>query len=256
MTFKEKLKSGQRLIGTHINLTDPTSARIAALAGYDYIWVDMEHSYLSFADLNNIIFAIRATDTAVIVRTAQDDLTFTKKIMEMGPDGIIFPMVRSKEEADRLISWTLYPPYGKRGFGPMGAVDFGFKNVRDYVYNNHNDFCRFIQIEHKEAVSDLENIMDNEFIDGYIFGPNDLSGSINEIMDVFGDNTIALIKESIEKLKSRGKVIGLSTGDCDEEIFKKWSDMGIQMISADADFGMLVNAHKQNVEKLKSAHKK
>jgi 2-dehydro-3-deoxyglucarate aldolase/4-hydroxy-2-oxoheptanedioate aldolase len=98
--------------------------------------------------------------------------------------------------------------------------------------------------------------MDNEFIDGYIFGPNDLSGSINEIMDVFGDNTQALIKEAVQKLKAKGKYIGLSTGDCSAEVFKAWSEMGVDMLSADADFGMLVNAHKQNVAKLTESHKK
>ena len=69
----------------------------------------------------------KSTGTPVIVRAPQDDLTATKKIIEMGVDGIIFPMVRTAEEANRVIASTLYPPYGDRGFGPMGAIDYGME---------------------------------------------------------------------------------------------------------------------------------
>ncbi len=105
--LKEKLQNHQKTIGTHINLNDIAVGRIAGLAGYDFVWVDMEHSYLSYESLMNLIVAVKAGGSNVIVRAPQDDLTATKKILEMGPDGIIFPMIRTAEEADRLISYTL-----------------------------------------------------------------------------------------------------------------------------------------------------
>ena len=248
--LKEKIRNREKIIGTHINFCDPSVGRIAGLSGYDFIWIDMEHNYISFESLLSLIIAVKSTGTNVIVRAPQDDLTATKKIIEMGPDGIIFPMVRCAKEADRLLSYTLYPPYGRRGFGPMNAVGYGAFDTMEYISTNHDTMCRFIQIEHIDAVKNLDEIMKNQYIDGYIIGANDLSGSINELCNVFGDNTTSLIKTAITKLKANDKYIGLSTGDLSEKTFRHWRDMGVDMLSAGADFDFLTVGMRKNKESL------
>lgn len=244
--LKQKIKNHEKLIGMHVNFNDVGVARLAGLAGYDYIWVDLEHSYLSLENLMSHIIAIQTTGTAVIVRVPQDDMTYTKKVLEMGVDGIIFPMIRSAEQAKKLIDFTLYPPYGNRGFGPLNAVDFGYKDILQYVAETNDNLCRFIQIEHKDAVECLEELIAIDAIDAYIFGANDLSGSIGELCNVFGENTQALIQESIRKLRAADKFIGLSTGDYSSENLKFWSDMGIDMISAGADFDFIRDGARAN----------
>jgi 2-dehydro-3-deoxyglucarate aldolase/4-hydroxy-2-oxoheptanedioate aldolase len=253
--LKEKIKDHSKIIGTHLNFCDVGISRIAGLAGYDFIWIDLEHSYLSLDDLFAHILAIKSTGTPVIVRVPQDDLTYTKKVIEMGVDGIIFPMIRSAEQANKLIAATLYPPYGNRGFGPMGAVDFGFNDAKEYTHDTVDHLCRFIQIEHIDAVNDLEEIIKNEYIDGYIFGPNDLSGSINEICEVFEENTTELIKRAVSVLKKADKYIGLSTGDTSENVIKYWNSMGVDMISASSDFAILQAGFLENRKKLESVCK-
>lgn len=251
--MKEKIGLRKKTIGMHINLCDIAASRIAGLAGYDFVWVDLEHSYLSLEDLMAHIIAIHAGGTAVIVRVPQDDLTFTKKVLEMGVDGIIFPMVKTAEEANRLVASTLYPPYGTRGFGPMNAVGYGFDDTKAYVANTRDHLCRFIQVEHIETVENLEEIVKNEFIDGYIFGPNDLSGSLNELCDVFAEHTTALIERSISILRKAGKYIGLSTGDISTDTLRHWASFGIDMLSAGADFGFLQQTalkNRQNMERI------
>lgn len=246
--LKQKILNGEKIIGTHINFSDPSVGRIAGLAGFDYIWIDTEHNYISFESLLSQIIAVKSSGTNVIVRVPQDDLTATKKVLEMGPDGIVFPMVRSAEEAERLISYTLYPPYGRRGFGPMNAVGYGAFDTMDFVSNNHKTMCRFIQIEHIDAVKNLDDIMKNEYIDGYIIGANDLSGSIGELCNTKGERTVSLIKETISKLKANGKYVGISTGDYSEENLLYWRDMGVDMISAGADFDFLTLGLKKAKE--------
>ena len=174
VTLKEKIKAGKPICGTHVQLSDPAICEIFGQLGYDYIWLDMEHSTLSFREVYNSMNAANLRGTPVIVRVPQDDLTFTKKVMEMGPDGIIFPMVNTSEEADRLIGYTLYPPYGKRGFGPLRAVRYGDVDAKEYTSQGHLEVCRFIQIESTVAIENLEKIAENPYIDGFIFGPVDL----------------------------------------------------------------------------------
>ena len=253
--LKGKILNKEKTIGTHVNIADVSIGKIAGLSGYDFVWLDFEHGYMDYETLLAQIIAVQGTGTPVVVRAPQHDLTATKKIVEMGPDGIIFPMVRNAAEVEELLSMTLYPPYGTRGFAPMNAIDYGFSDVLHYVRNNHREMCRFIQLEHKEAIDDLENIMKLEYLDGYIFGPNDLSGSIKEMLDVFGKNTTELMKRAIAMLKRENKYIGLSTGDISEETIRYWHDMGIDMLSVGSDYDLLRRMMVQNSETLTRIHK-
>lgn len=237
--LKDKIKNGEKTIGTIVTMTDPAVARIVGSAGFDFIWIDLEHSRISFETLFAHILAVKAGGSAVIVRVPQDDLTYTKKVLEMGVDGIIFPMIHTAEQANIMIGHTLYPPYGTRGCGPQNATVFGKTDMLQYVGNTKNELARFIQIEHIDAVKNLDEIMKNEEIDGYIFGPYDLSGSIGRLGQVYGEENVALLKEAAEKLKKAGKYIGLATGDPSENSLKFWSGLGVDMIAAGEDFALL-----------------
>ena len=255
MLLKQKIKRYKKTGGMLVNLNDVVSSRIAGLAGYDFIWIDMEHSPISMENLQHHIIAVKAGGTDVIVRVPQNDLTATKKVLEMGVDGIIFPMVRNAAEADELIASTLYPPYGNRGFGPQQATQFGFDDAAQYVSETRENLCRFVQIEHVDAVNDLENMVQNEYIDGFIFGPNDLSGSIGEPLNVYGEKTIALIEKSMNILKKSGKYSGLATGDTSDSCIKFWQNMGIDMLVAGADFEFLREMCLRNRLNLDKVHK-
>ena len=185
------------------------------------------------------------------MRVPQNDLTFTKKILEMGPDGIIFPMVRSAKEAEELISYTLYPPYGSRGCGPQRAVRYGVDDEMEYFKSGPMDMCRFLQVECKTFVDEIEQIVDNPYIDGFILGLCDLSGSINEIGDLFGENNLALAKKVIEVATKHNKIVGSATITSDEKVLKMLHDMGIKMITCGADFNHLINGARKTYEAVK-----
>ena len=99
--LKEKIVKREPICGTHVQLADPEICSIYGQLGYDYIWLDMEHTYLSYKDVLHSLNAAKLNGTPVLVRVPQDDLTPLKKVLEMGPEGVIFPMVNSAEEADR-----------------------------------------------------------------------------------------------------------------------------------------------------------
>ena len=256
LSLKQRIQNKEKLIGMYVQLSDISIARIAGLAGYDFVWVDTEHSYMSYETLLGHIYALRTTGTPVIVRAPQDDLTATKKILEMGVDGIIFPMIRTKEEADRVIDNALYPPHGQRGFGPMNAIDYGFTPAFDYTKKNREELCCFVQIEHKDFIENLDAIMENPGIDGYIFGPNDLSGSYNILGDVFGEKITSVMKDTIERLHKAGKYVGIASGGYSKEVLAHWESFSPDMLSAGADFDFLRDGAKANRETLAAIHKK
>ena len=247
-SLRYKLENKERIKGTLVSLTDPCLCEVMGKIGYDCVWIDMEHTYMSEKDV--LCHAARSGGIPAIVRLPQDDLTVTKKVLEMGPDGIIFPMVKSAEDVKRLIDMTLYPPHGSRGFGPIRAIGYGAEDVIEYVEKKNFDMLRFVQIENIGAIDDLEEIAKIPFVDGFIFGPNDLSGSVGDFMNVFGEKTISQIEKAVKILKKHGKYIGLAGGMADSDI-KKWSEFDLDMLFAGADWCFVYNCGKNILETIK-----
>lgn len=252
--LREKLNCGIKIRGTLVSLTDPCLCEVMGNVGYDCVWIDMEHTYMSCKEVLCHLNGARSANIPAIVRLPQNDLTTTKKILEMGPDGVIFPMVKSAEELKALLDMTLYPPYGTRGFGPIRAIGYGAMDAKEYVKEKSFDLCRFVQIEHIDMIEDLEEIVKIPYIDGFIFGPNDLSGSLGEFLEVFGDATLSKIKYAIQILKKNGKRVGLAGGMSEHDI-KTWSELELDMLFAGADWCFVYNQGKKTLEMLKENFK-
>ena len=253
--LKRKIKFKEHTCGTIINMTDICVSDIFSRIGYDFLWIDFEHSYLSYEDILAHTTIAKANGTPVIVRVPQYDFTATKKVLEMGVDGIIFPMVKTPKEAKELIEFSLYPPEGTRGFGPMAAISYGLYDTNKYVKNANKDICRFVQIECGEIIDDLDELMRNECIDGYIFGPNDLSGSINDFLNVYDEKTTKLMEHTRKKLKENNKYVGIATGSNKQDVIAHWHNMGADMICSGGDYGFLTEGSVNMFNILKNNHK-
>lgn len=251
MNLKEKIQTGKNICGTMVNIPAMCMAEMMGYFDYDYLWIDLEHSAITIDQCYALLVAAKSVGRQAIVRLPQNDLTYTKKVLEMGPDGIIFPMVHSAKEAEELLSYTLYPPYGNRGCGPQRAVRYGVDDEIAYFKSGPIDLCRFLQIECKTFVDELEQIVDNPYIDGFILGFADLSGSINEIGDFYSENNLKLAKKAIEIATKHNKIVGTATLATDEKTLAMLRDMGIKMITCGSDFNYIINGAKSTYETLK-----
>lgn len=253
MTIKEKVEKGLKICGTHVNLVDPVVTEIFGHLGYDFIWVDMEHTALSPMEVYNHILAAKSAGTPVFVRVPVDDLTFAKKVLEMDIDGIVFPMVKNAEHAKELLDITLYPPYGKRGCGPKGAIRYGIDDEPEFYRTKHlKKLCRFVQIELKSAAEDAEAIAALPYLDGCVLGLYDLSGSIGEPGNIFSEQNLALVNHSIKAFKEQGKTVGVSTFSTDSETLARYNNMGINMISTGADYVYVLEKAKETLGTIKN----
>lgn len=245
MTFKEKITNCEKIIGTHVGLTDASVTEMVSYLGFDYIWLDMEHTAVSVEEAYHHILAARSGGTPILIRVPVSDLTYAKRIAEMGPDGILFPMVRDANHAKELLDWTLYPPIGTRGCGPRSAVKWGIDDEVEYYSKGSLNMCRFIQIERKSAVDDIENIAKIPYLDGCIFGLFDLSGSIGKPGDIYCKENLEMIKRTVDVLKAHNKTIGISTGSKDIEGLKRLDEMGINMLTTGFDYVSIIEGAKQ-----------
>lgn len=250
-TLRYKIENGQNIYGTLVSLTDPALCEIIGNSGFDCVWIDMEHTYMSCKDILCHLNASKSVGIPSLVRVPQNDLTITKKVLEMGPDGIIFPMVRTEDEVRKLIDMTLYPPYGNRGFGPMRAIRYGADDAKEYTDKKSLELCRFIQIEHIDLIDNLEKIVENPYIDGFILGPNDLSGSVGEMLEVYSEKTITQVKRAVNILKKYNKCFGVACG-MDNSVIKFWSEFKPNMIFAGADWNFIYQAGCDTLKNIKN----
>ncbi len=251
MTLKEKVTNCLPMTGTHVHMADTIVTEIFASLGYDYLWVDMEHTTLSCEQVRHHLLAARAEGTPVLVRVPVDDLTNTKRVLEMGVDAIVFPMIKSAAHARKLLENTLYPPYGTRGCGPKGAVHYGRDDEPAYYGPGHLQMCRFIQIEQACAVEEVEEIANIPYLDGCILGMHDLSGSIGRLGDVFCAENVKLAERAIAAFRKAGKTVGISTGAHDPETLRRYHEMGINMITTGADYDYILRCGQKTLETMK-----
>ena len=152
----------------------------------------------------------------------------------------------------------LYPPEGTRGFGPRRACGYCSEDLFQYIEEAPDRMCRFAQVEHVDAVNNLEEMLKVPGLDGIILGPCDLSGSIGHLNDIFHPEVLALIDACVAKCRGAGMPIGIAVGANSEEDVLFWLNRGIQFISAGSDLSAISSAaHAQSammrrvVEKLK-----
>lgn len=249
--LKQKLADGKVCLGTHISLYDPCITELLGNIGYDYLWIDTEHTTIDLQTLQMHLIAARASNSVAIVRVPCVDQVRVKPILEMGPGGIVFPQVNSYELAKTAIEACMYPPAGNRGFGPRRAIQYGRIALDDYYHAVDDELIRLLQVENIHAVEDFERIVTVEGIDGFIIGPCDLSASMGHFNDLHHPEVIDSMKYVIERSHKAGIPIGVSFGACQYEDIEFWKQMGVDLISLAADTDHLLRGGIQYLNEMK-----
>ena len=243
------------VVGTHATMSDPIVSQILGYVGFDFLWIDTEHTPMDYSVLQGLLDGASLSGISSVVRVPVFDPSHVKRVVDMGPDGIIFPMVNTRQEADAMMDLCLYPPHGTRGFGPARAIRYSFDSIPEYIKDHEKRLVRMIQIESETAVKNLPEIIQNPYIDVYIIGPNDMAGSIGEMGNPTGENTVALIKETISILKAANKPIGISTYSTDPEVLKYWLGMGVNIISSGVDYEYIIHGAQSNLSTIQELGK-
>ena len=246
--FKKKLLAGKKLIGFEIDLCDPCISEMVGQFGFDYLWIDSEHEAMDYETILMHIIAAKAGGSASLVRIPYNEPYLAKRVLEMGPDGIIFPQVNSAAELKKAMDACMYPPYGTRGFGPRRACKYCSEDLFQYIEEAPDRLCRFAQIEHVDAVRDFDEMLEVPYVDGFILGPCDLSGSIGHLNDIFHPDVLELIDIVVEKCQKAGVPVGVAVGATSEEDMRFWYDRGMQFISAGSDLSAIVTKAKEQFE--------
>lgn len=238
--FRSRLLAGDLLLGTMLTLPSPEIAEMMELAGFDWLFVDGEHSTLSTREMQALAQGA-GRDTAVIIRLESDRETAVKKALDIGAAGIIVPQVNSAEQAERVVRRAKYPPLGTRGVGVARAHGYGL-HFADYVAQANETTAVIVQVEHVTAVSAIEEIVRVPGIDAVFVGPYDLSASMGkpgQVTDPEVQSAIARVTQVCLAADMRLGIFGMTA-----EAVRPYIDQGYTLITAGMDARLLGQAAK------------
>jgi 2-dehydro-3-deoxyglucarate aldolase/4-hydroxy-2-oxoheptanedioate aldolase len=250
--FREKIQRRETLIGTHVSLSDSSVTEIFGKLGFDYIWIDTEHTALDKQNVRQHLIAAKASGSLGFVRIPWNDPVLVKPILDIGADGVIFPFVCSREEAQKAIDSCYYPPRGIRGYGPNRAANYGLTEQQKYCNDAGDALFKIIQIEHIDAIKNLENILSVEGIDAVVVGPQDLSASMGILRQMGNKLLRSQCDRIVEACKKNDISVGVSCG-FDAEFIEYWISQEIDLISVGMDYEFVLKGAmnvKQAIESL------
>ena len=230
-----------------MTLPSPEIAELLSQAGFDWLFVDMEHTPLGVKDVQRILQAV-GKEFPCLVRVPAMDEAWIKKVLECGPTGIIVPHVKTAEEIEKILRWSKYPPEGTRSAGIFRAQGYGM-NLQDYMSKSNQNLVVLPQVEHVEAVENVESFVKIQGLSALFVGPYDLSGSVDKLGKVEDPEVRGMIQE-VHSICSKA---GLATGifGVDAEAAESYIDMGYSLIAVGTDTSYLLEPIQNTLQSLR-----
>lgn len=246
---KEKLKRGEPVLGAWLSLPSVPAARIMARLGFDWLVVDMEHSAQNAVLMADMVATIADAGTcAPFVRVPTNSVEWFKWALDAGAWGVVVPMVNTREEAQRVVEHAKYPPRGTRSIGgAFGPYGFGITDWPSYARTANDEIIVTVQIESRQALQNLDDILSVPGVDVAFVGPNDLHAQIG--LPPSSDGAEPEFMESLERIKAAARkhsvALGIFSGN--GEAAAERVRQGFQMISVTTDISSMIAAATRNL---------
>lgn len=245
--FLHRLKNRDLLLGTILTLPSLDTAELFSRAGFDWLFIDMEHTSLGVKEVQGILQAV-GKEFPCLVRIPVLDEAWLKKVLESGPAGIIVPHVNTPEDVKNILSWSKYPPEGTRSVGISRAQGYGL-SLDEYMKNANESIAIIPQVEHVEAVKNLEAFTKIRGLSALFVGPYDLSGSVGKLGFVTDPEVQGMIREVQETCSASGIATGIF--GVDAEAVKPYIEMGYTLIAVGTDTSYLSRSLQDTLRSLR-----
>ncbi len=247
-TFRKRLKAGETLLGSMLTLPLAAVAEILAQVGFDWLFIDGEHSPLETAEILAILQAV-GHRVACIVRVPAAEEVPIKKVLDLGAEGIIVPQVNTAEQAASVVQFARYSPHGSRGVGLARAQGYGMR-FEQYLQKANEQIAVTIQAEHVRAVENIESIVQVEGIDAILIGRYDLAASLGK-MGQIDDPAVTSAVEHVAKTCQKAG-IPLGHFGVSAQAIRPFMDRGYTLIAAATDTLLLAGAASRVLQELRS----
>jgi 2-keto-3-deoxy-L-rhamnonate aldolase RhmA len=238
---KKKLREGRPVIAATITTSSIEIAAHTATLGFDFLWIEMEHSPITLETLRHIVLATRGLPALPFARVPVNELWTAKRVLDQGVSGVMFPFCSTPELARQAAASCHYPPVGRRGSGP-GLAKICWPEPDRYADSADENVTVIVVIEEACAVEQIDEIAATPGIDVLFIGTSDLSFSLG----LRGDQKHPKLHDAIARVvdagKRHGKALGRPAGS--PELMKKYIQQGFQLFQAPTDIGFLTAGAK------------
>ncbi|MCJ7608059.1 aldolase/citrate lyase family protein [Candidatus Bathyarchaeota archaeon] len=253
--LKKSIREGRVLCGMSISTPAPSLLEIVGYSGFDFTYVDLEHSVIDLEFLTNMVVASELSGMGTLVRVSDNQGTPIRKALEIGADGVIVPHVNTREDAENAVQAARFPPRGKRGFGAMvRASHFNLpaKGMEEYAWHSNEGVIVVAQIEEREAVENIDEITDTEGIDALLLGPSDLSLSLGIPGQFQKPEMVASINRVMETAQRKRIPVMCTVSylvrPVTVESIRAWIDKGLRLLLFGSVEGLVRQACLNTIE--------
>jgi len=248
--LKSKLRANKLTIGTWLTIPHQSIVEILATAGFEWIVLDLEHAAIDYQAMQNIIGHIQGNGMEALVRVSKNEEVVIKRALDAGANGLIIPMIKTVEDAEKAVGYVKYPIAGQRGVGLSRAQKYGigFESYKKWL---DNEVVIVFQIEHIQAVKNLEAILSIECLDGIIVGPYDLSASMNKPGDFEDADVLEALDIINKKTIENNKPLGFHVISSDHKKVLEKINHKYNLIAFSLDFFFLGDKSREEMEQLK-----
>jgi len=251
-TLKQKLAEGKWVSGPIVEeIRTVGGVKMLALAGHDFLWWDMEHNYYDWDMLLHMVQFTHLFGMTPLVRVTDLSYANVARALDTGAQGIVIPRVDNAEQVEQAVSYAKYPPRGRRGAGGMARNFYETKSALQSVEEGNAETMVILQIEHPDAIDELDAICSVDGVDVICVGPQDLS--VN--MGIHGQFDNPKFHEAIGEINkiagTHGKPVGMVSRDAAS--FKTWNDLGCRFIVCNSDLSLIFQQASRDRKTLEEA---
>ncbi|MDA0838233.1 MAG: aldolase/citrate lyase family protein [Planctomycetota bacterium] len=243
--FREKLKRNEPAYGLWVTLESASITEMAVTLGLDWVVIDAEHGHLDLHDVQEHLRATVRSDTIALVRVAELNIGLIKRALDIGADGVVIPWVETVEQLTDAVSFSRYPPEGKRGIGGERATGWG-QGIAEYVAQANDKILVVPIIESVRGADNIQDLVKVPGVETFFFGPADFSSSAGHAGQWEGPGVAEQIQAANNVIRAAGKHSGvIATSAENLEARRK---QGFRMLGLGSDSSFLLNGMRQMKE--------
>ena len=256
-TGKLKQKIRKREVLLHGCIMDSRSGAVVEMyheTGYDVVLIDREHTALNSETILEHIRLCRALDMPCMVRVAEPSYAELNRVMDQAPDGIYVPRIRTRQDVEEVIRLVKFPPRGVKGYGastcPAGKYLGWRPNPLKQIDFYNDDFVLGIQIETKEAIDNLDDILSVPGIDIVVIGNDDLTLGLGIPAQFDHPDYIAIIHRVIAACNRYDVMPGIACFD--PEKIRFWNEQGMRAFWVASDIVSMWTYTQQQITAIRA----
>ena len=250
-SFRKILRSGQAVSGPIVNeIRAVGPIKSLALAGHDFIWLDMEHAMYNWETIGTLVQFARAIGITPLVRVTDLSYALIARALDAGAIGVIVPRVESVDQVREAVSCAFYPPIGRRGAGGEGRYGYERRTPSAGLEEVNGQTVVAVQIETMAAVDQIDAIAAVDGVDIVCVGPQDLSISLGLAGQFDHPTFVEAVEHVLRQVQAAGKAAGMVERDASR--FGRWHHAGCRFYACNTDVNMIFTTAQSDVQTLKA----